>query len=84
MLGVPRFFERFELAPFRTVGEIHQWMYDRYSLGSLLETVGFSQIRIVYAFTSSIPDWEKHQWLDVENGKVRKPDSLIMGAVKCE
>jgi predicted SAM-dependent methyltransferase len=82
MLGEPQLFELFELARFRTGGEIHQWMYDRYSLGSLLETVGFSQIRVVDAFTSSIPDWEKHRWLDVENGKVRKPDSLFMEAVK--
>jgi predicted SAM-dependent methyltransferase len=82
MLGEPRLFELLELARFRTGGEIHQWMYDRYSLGSLLETVGFSQIRVVDAITSSIPDWEKHQWLDVENGKVRKPDSLFMEAVK--
>jgi len=82
MLGEPRLFELLELARFRTGGEIHQWMYDRYSLGCVLETVGFSQIRVVDAFTSSIPDWDKHQWLDVEKGKVRKPDSLFMEAVK--
>jgi hypothetical protein len=46
------------------------------------EIIGDRQFYVSDAFTSSIPDWDKHQWLDVEKGKVRKPDSLFMEAVK--
>tara|TARA_R100000935_G_scaffold16940_4_gene33458 strand:- start:19498 stop:20346 length:849 start_codon:yes stop_codon:yes gene_type:complete len=62
---------------FRLSGEIHQWMYDRYSLAELLKRVGFTDIKICNAFESSIENWEKYN-LDVLNKKVRKPDSLFM------
>ena len=70
------------LARFRTRGEIHQWMYDSYSLSLLLKNTGFKDIKIVTAFDSSIKDWGKWQWLDIEEGKVRKPDSLFIEAKK--
>lgn len=68
-------------ARFRNGGEIHQWMYDRYSLGLLLESVGFKNPHVVTAFESSIPDWSSFK-LDGSEGKVRKPDSLFMEAQK--
>jgi predicted SAM-dependent methyltransferase len=71
-----------EVGNFRQGGEIHQWMYDRYSLGKLLRSVGLSDVLVVDAFTSSIPNWQKHLWLDVENGEIRKPDSLFMECKK--
>jgi predicted SAM-dependent methyltransferase len=80
--GEAKLFELLELARFRTGGEIHQWMYDSYSLGELLKSAGFKEIQKVDAFNSSIKDWSAHQWLDTEDGKVRKPDSLFMEAVK--
>ena len=66
---------------FRLSGEIHQWMYDQYSLTELLKSVGFKEVKIVSAFSSSIPDWNKYQ-LDVKDGLVRKPDSLFLEALK--
>jgi predicted SAM-dependent methyltransferase len=80
--GEPRLFELFQLARFRSGGEVHQWMYDSHSLGELLRQADFSQIAKTDAFTSSIPDWSDHQWLDGEEGKVRKPDSLFMEGIK--
>lgn len=62
---------------FRLSGEIHQWMYDRYSLAELLKKVGFTDIKICNAFESRIENWEKYN-LDVLNKEVRKPDSLFM------
>jgi predicted SAM-dependent methyltransferase len=70
------------LGRFRLSGEVHQWMYDRYSLSWLLKSSGFAQIDIKDAYTSNIPEWAKYDSLDVEEGKPRKPDSLFMEAVK--
>lgn len=66
---------------FRLGGEIHQWMYDRYSLGELLKKHGFKNPTVVTATESKIPDWNSFN-LDMMDGKVRKPDSLFMEAQK--
>ena len=66
---------------FRTHGEIHQWMYDRYSLCVLLESVGFTNVTVTSAFESRIPGWNAFE-LDGSNNMIRKPDSLFMEAVK--
>lgn len=74
--------EHLKLAKFRLGGEIHQWMYDSFSLGQLLVKCGFKNVVKRDAFTSAIPNWENHCWLDVEAGNTRKPDSLFMEAIK--
>lgn len=67
---------------FRRTGEIHRWMYDRISLGRLLADVGFRDIRVCGPVESRIANFaDYHLDTDVE-GKVRKPDSLFMEAVK--
>lgn len=68
-------------ARFRNGGEIHQWMYDRYSLGELLKSVGFKNPLAMTAFESKIPDWNSFH-LDGSDRIVRKPDSLFMEAIK--
>jgi predicted SAM-dependent methyltransferase len=70
-----------KIGQFRRAGEIHQWMYDRYSLSELLSQVGFTEINVCSAFESEIQNWETYQ-LDVINGEVRKPDSLFIEAKK--
>lgn len=70
-----------EIGKFRLGGEIHQWMYDRYSLSHLLTTIGFNEIRTVDAFISYLPDWNEYQ-LDGKQGVTRKPDSLFIEARK--
>ena len=73
--------EALRLGKFRLSGEIHQWMYDRYSLSQLLTKHGFKDVRVVKSDESSIPNWNSFG-LDMVDGKIRKPDSLFMEAKK--
>ncbi|MBF0233115.1 MAG: methyltransferase domain-containing protein [Desulfamplus sp.] len=71
-----------KITQFRMIGEIHQWMYDRYSLMILLENSGFNDVKVCKADESSIPDFNSFL-LDIEpNGSVRRPESLFMEARK--
>jgi predicted SAM-dependent methyltransferase len=70
----------YERGRFRQSGEIHQWMYDRYSLARLLESAGFKSPRKMGPAESAIPGWVAFN-LDTEpDGTVYKPDSLYMEA----
>ncbi len=70
------------IGKFRLSGEIHQWMYDEYSLGKILKDLGFKDIMKCTADKSNILEFNKYL-LDIEhNGDIRKPDSLFMEAVK--
>ncbi|MBL0329980.1 MAG: methyltransferase domain-containing protein [Bacteroidetes bacterium] len=71
----------YQIGKFRMEGEIHQWMYDRYSLKKMLEEAGFKNVQVKSKFESSIPDWETFN-LDGKEGLLRKPDSLFVEAVK--
>lgn len=66
---------------FRDSGEIHRWMYDRFSLRHLLEQAGFVEVTVCNADQSRIPNFASYS-LDVVEGMVRKPDSLFMEAIK--
>lgn len=66
---------------FRRSGEVHLWMYDRYSLRRLLDSAGFWKGRSCQAAESCIPGFQEYQ-LETVNGRVRKPDSLFMEAIK--
>lgn len=66
---------------FRQSGEVHQWMYDRFSLGRLLRKLGANSVKICAADESSIPAFASYQ-LDSNEGKPRKPDSLYLEATK--
>jgi hypothetical protein len=70
----------FDESMFRNAGEIHRWMYDRFSLRSLCERVGFVNFRVCSAFESSIDHFSSFQ-LDTQGTTVYKPDSLF---VECE
>jgi hypothetical protein len=70
------------VARFRSSGEIHQWMYDRYSLGILLEKAGFMNAKRVGPTESRIPDWTSYNLDTDPDGTVYKPDSLYMEATK--
>lgn len=75
-------YKALEIGRFRQSGEVHQWMYDRYSLGSLLEKFGLTSIVQRSATESYIPNW--NNWnLDTEpDGSIYKPDSIYMEGVK--
>ncbi|HBB32485.1 MAG TPA: methyltransferase [Cyanobacteria bacterium UBA8803] len=62
-------------------GEIHRWMYDRFSLKRLLEKTGFAEVQVCSADKSQIPEFNSYE-LDIIEGKVRKPDSLFMEGIK--
>lgn len=71
-----------QVGRFRQSGEVHQWMYDRYSLANLLQKCGLEDIRQRTATESYIPNWISFN-LDTEpNGAVYRPDSLFMEAIK--
>lgn len=67
---------------FRASGEVHKWMYDRWSLTKLLAQCGFTESCVCEANESSIPDYNSFL-LDLDDdGTARKPDSLFMEAIR--
>lgn len=72
----------FEEGLFRKSGEVHQWMYDRYSLSMLLKKCGLQNVIQRSASESYIHEWSTFN-LDTEpDGTIYRPDSLFMEAVK--
>ncbi len=67
----------FDEGMFRSQGEIHRWMYDRYSLREICRLIGFESFRVCSAEESSIVDYSSYQ-LDSVEGQVRKPDSIFI------
>jgi SAM-dependent methyltransferase len=63
-------------------GELHRWMYDRYSLCQRLEHAGFSGIQVLTDKTSSIDDWLSYGLDQEEDGNPYKEGSLYMEGVK--
>jgi SAM-dependent methyltransferase len=81
LLG-PNSYMALQIGRFRLSGEIHQWMYDRYSLAQLLHRAGFVGPHLVGPAESQIPNWREYH-LDTElDGTTYKPDSLYMEATK--
>jgi hypothetical protein len=62
---------------FRNGGEIHQWMYDRFSMERALERAGFLAIRTCRAGESGIEGFSSYA-LELVDGRDRKPDSLYI------
>ncbi len=71
----------YKIGSFRHGGEVHNWMYDRFSVCELLRDAGFSDIIIKSADQSSIANWQSFG-LDMKDGQVYKPDSLFVEATK--
>ncbi len=71
-----------QIGRFRQGGEVHQWMYDRFSLTHLLQQCGFEGAMQRTAHESSIDDWTSFD-LDTEpDGTIYKPDSIYFEAIK--
>jgi len=70
------------LGRMRMSGEVHQWMYDRYSLARLLEQNGFRSAQATSAVNSAVPGWSSFHLDTDETGAIRKPDSLFMESVR--
>jgi len=74
--------KEFDLVVLRCSGEIHKWMYDRYSLRALLSAAGFVGFKRWSADDSYFQGWQSFH-LDTEpDGSVYKPDSLFCEAIK--
>ncbi len=71
----------FDEGLFRSQGEVHRWMYDRFSLRDLCQNAGFVNFRVCHADESSIEGFEAFE-LDAVDGLVRKPDSIFVECVK--
>lgn len=74
-------YDLLELAKFRNKGEVHQWLYDSYSLTRLLKKIGFVEIKTLNATKSNIPNWNKYE-LDYNKKGIIKPDSFFTEAQK--
>jgi predicted SAM-dependent methyltransferase len=78
----PTEIESLKIGQFRQGGEVHQWMYDHYSLSILLKNSGLEGITKRNAYESYTPNWTSFN-LDTEpDGSVYKPDSIYMEAIK--
>ncbi len=75
-------YEALRVGRFRRQGEIHQWMYDAYSLELLLQRAGFCNCRRRAATESQISNWAEYHLDSEPEGTTYKPDSLFMEAVK--
>lgn len=64
-------------AAFRRSGEVHQWMYDRFSLARALTRAGFRDVAHRAADESAITDFARYG-LETSAGQPRKPDSLYV------
>lgn len=73
--------EFLKIGQFRNGGEIHYWMYDRFSLARLLRTTGFTEPAVLDPYNSDIKHWPKFE-LDVKDGDAFDPTSLFIEARK--
>jgi predicted SAM-dependent methyltransferase len=74
--------EKYKSGNFRSGGEPHLWMYDRFSLSRLLKDVGFNDIKIKTIFESDIPNWNSYE-LELKDGLAYgTPNGLFIEAKK--
>jgi predicted SAM-dependent methyltransferase len=81
LIGGRRGYQALKEGYFRQSGEIHLWMYDRVSLRHLLQRIGLTDISVCSAHESRISGFS-HYNLDVCAGRIRKPDSLFVEAMR--
>ena len=70
------------IGQFRLGGEVHQWMYDRFSLSRLMTESGFASPQLMTHGTSQIPGWSTYALEVAPDGTVHKPDTLVMECTK--
>lgn len=75
-------YDALQVGRFRQSGEVHYWMYDRYSLTVLLKKCGLENIVQRSATESYIQNWSNWNLDTEDDGTVYKSDSLFMEAIK--
>ncbi len=73
----PQALKWLEVGKFLDSGEVHRWMYDRYSLRELTQRCRFVDFRVCTAVESYLPGFGDYE-LDQVAGIVRKPDSIFV------
>lgn len=71
-----------KVGKFRTSGEAHLTMFDRFSLGQVLTDCAFEQVEVVSANQSCIVSWQKTLLDSDGNGALDCPTSLFVEAIK--
>jgi predicted SAM-dependent methyltransferase len=75
-------YKALQIGRFRLSGETHKWMYDKYSIQTILARIGFTEIEEKGHTMSRIKEWDKYLLDSDANGNMRMPASLIIEAVK--
>lgn len=75
-------YEAMQIGRFRMKGEVHRWMYDRYSLLVLMSRCGLKNIKQRTAAESYIPKWAGFNLDTNPDGTIYKPDSLFVEGIK--
>lgn len=70
-----------EVGAFRLGGEVHQWMYDTYSLKKLMSAAGVKDIAVCAYAESSIKGFSESILEKQPNGSVYKPDSIYLEGI---
>ena len=70
------------IGKFRLSGEVHHWMYDRFSLMELMGAVGFTDLKVMASGESRVPKWREFHLEIGPDGSVHKPDSLIVEGIR--
>ena len=70
------------IGQFRLSGELHQWMYDRFSLSRLMVNSGFISPVAKNTAESSILGWGSYHLDEDSAGKPYKPDLIFVEAIK--
>jgi predicted SAM-dependent methyltransferase len=70
-------FQYYKTGKFRKGGEIHQWMYDSFSMERLLKKAGFDEVIVQNATSSKIENWAGYRLDDPHESA-----SLFIEAVK--
>jgi hypothetical protein len=73
---------RHPLANSVSPGELHRWLYDRFSLFELLRDAGFTRVGVCSATESGLAGCSDFLLDTMEDGSIRKPDSLFMEGIK--
>jgi SAM-dependent methyltransferase len=60
------------------MAEVHEWMYDEYTLRSLLERIGFRDVRAEKAGTSRVAGWTDYLLDTQADGSAYKPGSIYV------
>ena len=77
-----RFIERLVRGGTDRTGELHRWMYDRFTLREVVVRAGFSNTQEHTATSSHLPNWAAYCLDSDAQGCTHKPESLFLEAKK--